>query len=242
MKRALIFSFLGAAGFHALLLFGFQLGEPARPLPAGDESAPVDLSLVAGDAEPPAAKPPPSPEPAAEPVPDPTPALEMPTVATPTPEPSPAPAAVSESAPTPVPKPPAPKPAVHVRARPPSLASVSREPREGSAPGQGNAGSALGGASQGAALGSGLHYRSHPRPEYPAQARRDRQEGVVLLKVQIGPDGRPADVALQRSSGFPLLDESAIRAVKRWTFEPATAVGLPVASQVEVPVRFNLVP
>jgi len=28
--------------------------------------------------------------------------------------------------------------------------------------------------------------------------------------------------------------------VRRWTFEPARAAGVPVASRVQIPVRFNL--
>lgn len=93
-------------------------------------------------------------------------------------------------------------------------------------------------------IGVGVQPRflSHPRPEYPPQARRERQEGVSIVKVRVGPDGRPAEVTLAHSSGFPLLDEAAVRGVKRWTFEPARTAGVPVSSQVEVPVRFNLLP
>jgi protein TonB len=45
---------------------------------------------------------------------------------------------------------------------------------------------------------------------------------------------------LKQSSGFPLLDEAAIAAVRRWTFEPARIDGRAVASQVVVPVRFSM--
>jgi protein TonB len=66
------------------------------------------------------------------------------------------------------------------------------------------------------------------------------QQGVVLLTVQVGADGHASDVTLSRSSGFPLLDQAALRTVRQWRFYPARAGGLPVASQVEVPVRFSL--
>jgi len=62
----------------------------------------------------------------------------------------------------------------------------------------------------------------------------------VLISVEIGGDGRASEVTLKRSSGFPLLDEAAIRAVRGWTFEPARAAGIPVSSRVDVPVRFSL--
>jgi len=33
---------------------------------------------------------------------------------------------------------------------------------------------------------------------------------------------------------------AALRAVRRWTFEPARTAGIPTASKVEIPVRFDL--
>jgi protein TonB len=47
-------------------------------------------------------------------------------------------------------------------------------------------------------------------------------------------------VSVSRGSGYPELDEAAVRAVRRWMFEPARAAGLPVASHVDIPVRFSL--
>jgi protein TonB len=60
------------------------------------------------------------------------------------------------------------------------------------------------------------------------------------LNVFVQTDGLPSTVSLNRSSGHPLLDASALAAVRRWTFEPARAAGLAVASLVVVPVRFSL--
>jgi protein TonB len=67
-----------------------------------------------------------------------------------------------------------------------------------------------------------------------------RQQGVVYLHVLVNADGRPDDVSVSRSSGYPLLDRAAVEAVRGWTFEPARAGGLPVSSPVEIPVRFSL--
>ena len=83
-------------------------------------------------------------------------------------------------------------------------------------------------------------YRSNPRPEYPAEARRLRQQGRVLLEVEVSAEGQPASVSLKRSSGVASLDAAALAAVRRWTFEPARTAGLPVAARVEVPVQFDL--
>jgi len=83
-------------------------------------------------------------------------------------------------------------------------------------------------------------YLSNPKPEYPEEAKQMRQQGVVMVSVEVGADGHPTDVSVSRSSGFPQLDEAAVRGVRRWIFEPARAAGLPVSSHVEVPVRFSL--
>lgn len=83
-------------------------------------------------------------------------------------------------------------------------------------------------------------YRRNPEPSYPLAARRRRQEGVVLLVVEVTPTGRAAGVAVQRSSGFKLLDDAAARAVENWEFEPAREGAVAVASRIEVPVRFRL--
>lgn len=83
-------------------------------------------------------------------------------------------------------------------------------------------------------------YFVNPAPPYPEAARRDRIEGVVLLRVQVRADGRVREVALHRSSGSALLDRSALAAVRRWRFEPAREDGVAVDSEVEVPIRFAL--
>ena len=83
-------------------------------------------------------------------------------------------------------------------------------------------------------------YLRNPPPKYPAESRKLREEGVVLLKVSVTPEGRPADVQLQRSSGFSRLDEAALRAVRRWEFNPARVGVTAIACVVEVPVRFGL--
>jgi protein TonB len=66
------------------------------------------------------------------------------------------------------------------------------------------------------------------------------QQGLVLLSVEVGADGRPQDVSLKHSSGFSALDQAAIQAVRRWSFEPARVAGMTIASRVDVPVRFSL--
>ena len=83
-------------------------------------------------------------------------------------------------------------------------------------------------------------YLRNPPPQYPAESRKLREEGVVLLKVAVTAAGRAADVQLQRSSGYTRLDQAALKAVRRWEFKPARVGLTAVACAVEVPVRFGL--
>ena len=84
------------------------------------------------------------------------------------------------------------------------------------------------------------NYLRNPPPKYPAESRKLREQGVVLLKVAVTAEGRAADVQLQRSSGFARLDDAALKAVRRWEFNPARLGATPIACAVEVPVRFGL--
>lgn len=84
-------------------------------------------------------------------------------------------------------------------------------------------------------------YGLNPKPPYPMLARRLGAQGVVLLRVQVREDGTVETVELARSSGFSVLDDSAARTVREsWRFVPARIDGVPIASWVEVPIRFVL--
>jgi protein TonB len=83
-------------------------------------------------------------------------------------------------------------------------------------------------------------YRNNPKPGYPVAARRLRQQGTVLLSVAVNQSGKPTLVSVKESSGSRVLDDAAVNAVRAWDFEPARSDGRPVASRVEIPLRFEL--
>ena len=91
-----------------------------------------------------------------------------------------------------------------------------------------------------ATLGSGLAYRKNPPPRYPPEALAHRQEGIVVVRAAVASGGQVSEVSVARTSGFPLLDDAAAAAVKRWEFEPARIRGEGLRTIVEVPVRFYL--
>ena len=77
-------------------------------------------------------------------------------------------------------------------------------------------------------------------PIYPETARRAGWEGRVTVRVEVSADGAPISVALEKSSGYGVLDQAALRAVKGWRFQPRTIGGVAMAGMVDVPVNFTL--
>ncbi len=77
-------------------------------------------------------------------------------------------------------------------------------------------------------------------PNYPETARRAGWEGRVTVRVEVSADGVPMTVTLGKSSGYGVLDQAALRAVKSWRFQPRTLGGVAMAGVVEVPVNFAL--
>lgn len=78
------------------------------------------------------------------------------------------------------------------------------------------------------------------RPLYPRMAREQGWQGKVVLRAHITAEGTVKQATVQESSGFPVLDESAVQAVKTWSFEPAKNGEFAVASTVALPIRFDL--
>jgi len=83
-------------------------------------------------------------------------------------------------------------------------------------------------------------YFQNPPPEYPELAKQMRQEGLVLLSVDVDRNGSPIKVEIIKSSGFHMLDQAAFRAVSHWQFQPGRMGNLPVESVVTIPIRFTL--
>jgi len=75
---------------------------------------------------------------------------------------------------------------------------------------------------------------------YPDQARREGQEGRPMVKVCVGANGKLASAEVATSSGFPLLDEAAIKVAKATRYKAATSEGKPVESCASLPVKFEL--
>ncbi|MFQ5927188.1 MAG: energy transducer TonB [Terriglobia bacterium] len=80
-----------------------------------------------------------------------------------------------------------------------------------------------------------------PDPEYSEEARKAKWQGIVVLWVVVGADGRvvPESIRIVKALGMG-LDEQAVRAVQQWRFKPSERFGKPVAVQMQVEVNFRL--
>jgi TonB family protein len=76
-------------------------------------------------------------------------------------------------------------------------------------------------------------------PEYSQEARRDQIEGSVLLQAIITPEGIADNITVVKGVGSG-LDDKAIEAVSKWTFQPGTKDGSPVPVWVTIEVNFRL--
>lgn len=83
-------------------------------------------------------------------------------------------------------------------------------------------------------------YLSNPAPSYPRQSKRLGEEGTVVIRVLITPEGRAEKAEIRTSSGYARLDDTALSTVLRWRFVPGQRNGVPEAMWFNVPMRFAL--
>ncbi|MBY0579620.1 MAG: energy transducer TonB [Burkholderiales bacterium] len=77
-------------------------------------------------------------------------------------------------------------------------------------------------------------------PDYPARSMRMNEQGKVVLRVELGEDGRVVEANVKTSSGYHRLDEAALDAVKTWRCRPQVRNGVPVRTVALQPFDFIL--
>src|SRR5574337_12089 len=236
---------------HAALLAWLVLGPSTRPVRLSPPAvigelvtiAPVPLS-TRPSASPetrsnPQLKPPPRAAVRPAPAPHPEPRHE--------PRPEPRPEQLARPAPTPpLPAPEAPPsdraPSVPAQASvaPPSEAPQRSAATASPAPATPSAGTDRSEAARVTPPRSDASALNNPAPPYPRLARSLGQEGRVLLDVYILADGSVGQIRLHHSSGYPLLDQAAIAAVRGWHYIPAKRGGVPIPYWYLQPIDFEL--
>ncbi|NQD38977.1 energy transducer TonB [Permianibacter sp. IMCC34836] len=81
---------------------------------------------------------------------------------------------------------------------------------------------------------------SNKNPKYPPEALRNGDEGEVKLRLRISATGEVLDVEIVKNARNRDLGRSAVAAVKRWRFQPATENGAGVESVLDFVVVFRL--
>lgn len=247
-----------ALGLHAAVL-AVILSAPVAQVALGQPDA-LDVQFVElGPAIEPAAASagpgsvPPAPEPTVAPPAQPDP-VAMPE-AEPAVEPPPKPVADgTESRPRPEPRP-KPRPERKHKPRPEVRLQTAPAARPAPAGAQAMRDSSPGGASQSTqargeiraqdpdrprTIGRVDYLGDRPSPAYPRASQRRGEQGRVVLRVLISPEGRVAQVKVQRSSGYERLDEAAVQAMQRARFRPYTENGIAYKALVDIPFDFIL--
>ena len=80
---------------------------------------------------------------------------------------------------------------------------------------------------------------STPDAEYTDRARKKKINGTVIVAMIVTPEGNVRDVKVIKTLDKD-LDKQALAAVSKWTFEPATKEGIPVAVHLKAEVSFRL--
>lgn len=77
-------------------------------------------------------------------------------------------------------------------------------------------------------------------PQYPGKLLKKKITGRVLVAALVDAAGVVVSTEVNQSSGYPDMDKSAIKAVKRWKFKPGVRQGRKVKAQIIVPINFKI--
>jgi TonB family protein len=84
-----------------------------------------------------------------------------------------------------------------------------------------------------------VEIKDAPPPAYPAEALGRKQDGKVVLIVDVGADGSVTKARVDTSNPPTVFDAAALEAVKKWKFTPAMEQGKAVPGKVQIPVTFE---
>lgn len=76
-------------------------------------------------------------------------------------------------------------------------------------------------------------------PQYPAELRKAKIEGVVTVAFVLNEEGRVEEPRIETSSRVE-FEKPALDAIKKWRFRPGMKEGKPVRSFVRIPIRFRV--
>jgi len=80
---------------------------------------------------------------------------------------------------------------------------------------------------------------SQTPPAYPADLRKAKIEGLVMLVFILSEAGRVEDPRVENSSR-PEFEKPALEAIRKWRFRPGMKNGEPVRTYIRIPMRFRV--
>ncbi len=80
---------------------------------------------------------------------------------------------------------------------------------------------------------------SQVAPTYPAELRKAKIEGTVMLTFILSEEGRVEDPRVENSSR-PEFEKPALEAIRRWRFRPGMKDGQAVRTFIRIPMRFRV--
>ena len=83
-------------------------------------------------------------------------------------------------------------------------------------------------------------YRADFQPDYPAFERNIGRDGVVVVRVLVGSNGRVSAIEPVRATSDAFFDATKKRALSKWRFRPATRDGVAIESWRQMTVRFTM--
>jgi TonB family protein len=87
--------------------------------------------------------------------------------------------------------------------------------------------------------GNGPRPVKQSKPDYPRSALLNGEEGWVRLGFRVQPGGEVSDIEVLESSQR-VFEKPALRAMKKWRFQPDTVEGKPVSTPMVQTIEFKL--
>ncbi|AOK53279.1 energy transducer TonB [Burkholderia stagnalis] len=225
MNPRVIAAAVGVVAVHAVLLTAAWLHRNALPEKSVEVQsitaqlitpAPIAQQVAAESIPQPA---PPKPTPRVKPKVEPKPVQKVskptPQPVAPSPVPSPTPAPAAEPTPTAA--------AAPAAAAPSAAAGPARETMEVSAP-----------------KNVPTLQCAFVKPDYPSMSRRRGESGTAYVHFVVGVTGKIESIDLQKSSGYPRLDEAALAAMRATTCRPYIENGQAIRAARTQPYNFGL--
>lgn len=225
MNPRVIAAAVGVVAVHAVLLTAAWLHRNALPEKSVEVQsitaqlitpAPIAQQVAAESIPQPA---PPKPTPRVKPKVEPKPVQKVskptPQPVAPSPVPSPTPAPSADPTPAPA--------AAPAAAAPSAAAGPARETMEVSAP-----------------KNVPTLQCAFVKPDYPSMSRRRGESGTAYVHFVVGVTGKIESIDLQKSSGYPRLDEAALAAMRATTCRPYIENGQAIRAARTQPYNFGL--